>query len=224
MIAAASCAAAATPAAPPPSPPDDTFGFSSTLRAEGVGGPVARDLSSWVKALKVLGEGPLLTADATPGGPSFRLTVLSAQHAAVTIHVTWSDDRKSATAMISTGDGLGVPGARVKTVRSDFTGPAAAALLAVVEAREGFWDAAPLPPAWDAIQKLADCPICPVVAPSGDEVLLEGREGAWRHLIVRLNPLAGTAPVRFQALVLEPEKLPPPKPGWMKRRPKGKPR
>jgi hypothetical protein len=210
------CAAAAAPTPPLAAPPDDTYGFSSTLRAEGIGGPVARDLSSWVRALKVLGEAPLLTADAPASGPAFRLTVLSAQRPAVTIRVTWSDDHRSATALISTGDGLGVPGARLKTVRRDFTGPAAASLLALADARESFWDAAPVPPAWDAIQKLADCPACPVVAPVGDEVLLEGRIGARRHLIVRLNPQPGTGPAAFQALVLAPEKLPPPKPGWMR--------
>jgi len=144
--------AASAPPAPPPPPPDDTYGFSSTLRAEGVGGPTARDLSSWIKTLKVLGEAPLLTADTPAGGPAFRLTVLSARKPAVCLHVTWSEDRRLATAMISTGDGLGVPGQRTKTVRRDFAMPSATALLELADARETFWDAAPLPPDWDAIQ------------------------------------------------------------------------
>lgn len=221
MAAASLCAgwalAAASPAPPLVLPPDDTFGFASTLRAEGVGGPEARDLSSWVKTLRVLGEAPLLTADVAAGGPAFRLTVLSAQRPATTAKVTWNEDRTFATAMISTGDGLGVPGARTTTVRRDFRGAAAMSLLGIMDTREGFWDAAPLPPDWEAIQKLADCPSCPVVAPAGDEVLLEGRVGARRHLIVRFNPAAGTAAQRFQTLVLTPD--PPPKPSrWLRPR------
>ncbi|HEX7761535.1 MAG TPA: hypothetical protein VF459_18655, partial [Caulobacteraceae bacterium] len=141
MIAAMATGAVAATPTPLILPPDDTYGFSSTLRAEGVGGPGTRDLSSWVKALKVLGETPMLTADAPVGGPAggpvFRLTVLSAQRPAVTVRVAWSADRRTATAMISTGDGLGVPGARVKTVRRDFTGMAAAVLLGLADAREG---------------------------------------------------------------------------------------
>jgi len=206
-------AAASAAAPPPPPPPDDTFGFSSTLRAEGVGGPVARDLSSWIKTLKVLGEAPLLTADAPAGGPAFRLTVLSARKPAVTLHVTWSEDRRLATAMISTGDGLGVPGQRIKTVRRDLAMPAATALLELADDRETFWDAAPLPPDWEAIQKLADCPTCPVVEPDGDQVLLEGRVGARRHLLVRVAPAADSLAARFEAMVTPPVPVitPPPR-------------
>jgi hypothetical protein len=211
--------AASAPPAPPPPPPDDTYGFSSTLRAEGVGGPVARDLSSWIKTLKVLGEAPLLTADTPAGGPAFRLTVLSARKPAVCLHVTWSEDRRLATAMISTGDGLGVPGQRTKTVRRDFAMPSATALLELADARETFWDAAPLPPDWDAIQKLADCPTCPVIEPEGDQVLLEGRVGARRHLLVRVAPQADSLAARFEAMVTPPPPVITPPPQHPPKRP-----
>ena len=174
---------------------------------------MARDLSSWIKTLKVLGEAPLLTADTPAGGPAFRLTVLSARKPAVTLHVTWSEDRRLAKALISTGDGLGVPGQRTKTVRRDFAMPAATALLELADARETFWDAAPLPPDWDAIQKLADCPTCPVVEPDGAQGLLEGRVGARRHLLVRTAPGADSLIARFEAMVSPPPPVitPPPR-------------
>ncbi|MGA0599764.1 hypothetical protein ACO2Q3_03570 [Caulobacter sp. KR2-114] len=218
-------AAGATVAPPPPPPPDDTFGFASTLRAEGVGGPAMRDFSGWVKALKTLGEAPMLTADAADSGPAFRLTLLSAKAPAVTAHVTWGANRQSATAMISYGDVPGMPGQRTRTVRRDYIGPSALNLLDVVDRLETFWDAAPLPPDWAAIQALADCPACAITEPDGDRLLLEGRMGARRHLILRLSPPPSSLIARFAAAVIPAEPKPePPKPALPPRRPARKPR
>ncbi len=205
--------AANAPPAPPPMPPDDTFGFASTLRAEGVGGPVMRDLSSWVRTLKTLGEAPMLTADAADGGPSFRLTVLNPRAPAITAHVTWAASRQNATAMISYGDVPGIPGQRTRTVRRDYVGPTALNLLDQVDRLETFWDAAPLPPDWAAIQALADCPTCAVTEPEDMQMLLEARMGVRRHLILRLAPPPSSLIARFALAVIPAEPKPePPKP------------
>lgn len=217
--------AAGAPPPPPPLPPDDTFGFSSTLRAEGVGGPVMRDVSGWVKALKILGEAPMLTADAADGGPAFRVTVLNPKAPAITAHVTWGANRQNATAMISYGDVPGMPGQRVRTVRRDYVGPAALNLLDVVDRMETFWDAAPLPPDWAAIQALADCPTCAVAEPEDVQMLLEGRMGARRHLLLRLAPPPSSLSARFAAAVIPAEPKPePPRSSAPPRRPKRKTR
>lgn len=200
--------AASAPPTPPLPPPDDTFGFSSTLRAEGVGGPVMRDFSGWVKALKTLGEAPMLTADAADGGPAFRITLLNPKAPAITAHVTWGANRQTATAMISYGDAPGMPGGRARTVRRDYVGPAALNLLDVVDRLETFWDAAPLPPDWAAIQALADCPTCAVAEPEDVQMLLEGRLGARRHLLLRLAPPPSSLIARFAEAVIPAEPKP----------------
>lgn len=223
--AASRAAAANAPPAPPPLPPDDTFGFASTLRAEGVGGPVMRDFSGWVKALKTLGEAPMLTADAADTGSSFRLTVLNPKAPAITAHVNWAANRQSATAMISYGDVPGMPGLRTRTVRRDYLGPAALDLLDVVDRLETFWDAAPLPPDWAAIQALADCPTCAVAEPDDVRMLLEARMGARRHLILRLAPPPSSLIARFAAAVIPVEPKPlPPKPARLPPAPRRRPR
>ncbi|MBB3692670.1 hypothetical protein [Sphingomonas sp. BK580] len=142
------------------------------------------------RVLRGLGEPAILTENAKIIGATFRLTEdysLRRPRAARIIFLEEAEPR--AVSIIKDYGTQTATNAKPIAVLRYFDGQAATRLRLLIDDRERFWDASPVPPDWWAIACQArngnrPCP----PATDGGTSLLEGRIGPKKHAILRHNP------------------------------------
>lgn len=140
--------------------------------------------------LRNLGEPAILTKDAKIIGATFRLTEnYSLRRPRAARIIFFQEVESRAVSIIKDYGTQTAANAKPITVLRHFEGQAATRLRLLIDDRERFWDALPVPPNWGAIACQArngnrPCPS----AIDGGASLLEGRVGPKQHAILRDNP------------------------------------
>lgn len=164
----------------PPAEGHDAYGLDGALGQANHFDSVLRDL----------GEPAILTKEANIIGATFRLTENYSLRRPRSARIIFFQEVESrAVSIIKDYGTQTAASAKPITVLRYFEGQAAPRLRLLIDDRERFWDASPVPPDWEAIACQArngNRPCLPAL--DGGASLLEGRVDPKQHAILRNNP------------------------------------
>lgn len=145
------------------------------------------------RVLRELGEPAILTPSAPVVTATFRLTEAYALRRPRSARIIFFQEiAPRAVSIVKDYGTQTAADAKPLTYLRYFAGQDASRLRLLIDDEERFWDAASVPPDWDAIACKARSTQPCVPAPDGGASLLEGRVGPMQHAILRPNPHRGS--------------------------------